>query len=174
MLRKVDNFFDTGDPSLTDSFPSHHGMVHIDTLPVPHMLVPPSDRFSVLRGLSASSSASGGGGENNLAFKCTRKRLIFETLHLDVEGGLSERRTTPTVVMQSVVGAESAGISERGTLGPSRHKTAQVARVDVCLEVHDHVHHAPPPDANLGMESKAKKKKKSVAFLSDRPDLYDF
>lgn len=140
-------------------------------LPVPHMLVPLSDRFSVLRGLSTSSSASGGGGENNLAFKCTRKRLLFETLHLDVEGGLSERRTMPTVVMQSVVGAESAATSERGTLGPTRHKTAQVAKVEVCLEVHDHT---PPPDADLGMESKAKKKKKSVAFLSDRPDLYDF
>jgi len=135
------------------------------------MLVPLSDRFSVLRGLSTSSSASGGGGENNLAFKCTRKRLLFETLHLDVEGGLSERRTMPTVVMQSVVGAESAATSERGTLGPTRHKTAQVAKVEVCLEVDDHT---PPPDADLGMESKAKKKKKSVAFLSDRPDLYDF
>jgi len=174
MLRKVDISFYTGDPSLTDSFPSHHGTVHVDMLPVPHMLMPPSDRFSVLRGLSTSSSASGGGGENNLAFKCTRKRLLFETLHLDVEGGLSERRTMPPVVMQSVVDAESAATSEQGTLGPSRHKTAQVAKVEVCLEVHDHVHHTPPPDADLDMESKAKKKKKSVAFLSDRPDLYDF
>jgi hypothetical protein len=26
----------------------------------------------------------GGSGENNIGFKCTRKRLIFETLHLDV------------------------------------------------------------------------------------------
>lgn len=41
----------------------------------------------MLRGLGSS-------GENNLAFKCTRKRMIFETLHLDVEGGTGERRTT--------------------------------------------------------------------------------
>jgi len=36
-----------------------------------------------------------GGGENNLAFKCTRKRFVIETHHLDVEGGVGERRTTP-------------------------------------------------------------------------------
>ena len=30
-----------------------------------------------------------------MAFKCTRKRLVFETHHLDVEGGVGERRTGP-------------------------------------------------------------------------------
>jgi len=42
-----------------------------------------------LRGLGRS-------GENNLAFKCTRKRLVFETLHLDVEGGRGERQIPAT------------------------------------------------------------------------------
>ena len=40
-----------------------------------------------------------GGGENNLAFKCTRKRFVIETHHLDVEGGVGERRTGPVVKM---------------------------------------------------------------------------
>ncbi|KAI0348453.1 PAXNEB-domain-containing protein, partial [Trametopsis cervina] len=78
----------SGNPSLTALFPSHHGFVHIHSLPAPLTLLPPSDKFSTLRGLTSS-------GENNLAFKCMRKRLIFETLHLDVEGGVGERRTTP-------------------------------------------------------------------------------
>jgi hypothetical protein len=38
-------------------------------------------------------SGSSGGRENNIAFKCTRKRLVFETHHLDAEGGVGERRT---------------------------------------------------------------------------------
>jgi hypothetical protein len=33
---------------------------------------------------------------NNIAFKLKRKRLIIETLHLGVEGGVGERRTEPT------------------------------------------------------------------------------
>jgi hypothetical protein len=41
----------------------------------------------------SSVSGSSGGRENNIAFKCTRKRLVFETHHLDVEGGVGERRT---------------------------------------------------------------------------------
>jgi elongator complex protein 4 len=154
-------------------FSSHHGIVHIDTLPAPHMLVPPSDRFSTLRGLSASSSASGGGGENNIAFKCTRKRLIFETLHLDLEGGVSERRTTPVIasdIMQSTVGIGSTGANERSALEGSANRAAgHLAKVDVCLEINS----APPPPEGA-TEVKPKKKKKSVAFQSDRPDLYDF
>jgi elongator complex protein 4 len=74
-------------------FPSHHGLVRIYALPAPYTILPPSDKSSTLRGVS--SSASSGGGENNLAFKCMRKRMLFETLHLDLEGGVGERRTTP-------------------------------------------------------------------------------
>jgi len=75
----------TADPALCSIFPGHHGLVEIHRLPAPHTLSPPSDRLSSLRGLGRS-------GENNLAFKCTRKRLVFETLHLDVEGGRGERQ----------------------------------------------------------------------------------
>ncbi|KAF8807583.1 PAXNEB-domain-containing protein [Phlegmacium glaucopus] len=75
---------------LSNMFPSHHGFVHIHTVPSPHTLSAPSDRFSCLRGLSSS-------GENNLGFKSTRKRVVFERLHLDIEGGIGERRTTEEV-----------------------------------------------------------------------------
>lgn len=74
-----------GNPALAGLFPGHHGLVQTLRLPAPHTLLAPSDKFSQLRGLYA--------GENNLAFRCTRKRLLFETLHLDVEGGPGERRT---------------------------------------------------------------------------------
>jgi len=76
----------SANPALSSVFPGHHGLVQIHSLPAPHTQSPPGDRFSTLRGLGTS-------GENNLAFKCTRKRLVIETLHLDVEGGTSERRT---------------------------------------------------------------------------------
>ncbi|KAH9175397.1 PAXNEB protein-domain-containing protein [Lactarius sanguifluus] len=91
------------DPSLSLTFPSHHGSVRVHGLPTPHSLIPVSDRSSTLRGISSVSGWTGG-GENNLAFKCTRKRFVIETHHLDVEGGVGERRTTP------------AGISERNEL----------------------------------------------------------
>lgn len=82
------------DPSLASLFQNYHGMLHIYSSPSPHTLLPPSHKLSVLRGLASSSNQVGGGGENNLAFRCTRKRFIVETLHLDVEGGVGERRTT--------------------------------------------------------------------------------
>ncbi|KAJ7919156.1 hypothetical protein B0H13DRAFT_1990616 [Mycena leptocephala] len=81
----------TANPALAAAFPGHHGLLRIHTLPAPTALVPASDRFSALRG---TGGAGGGGGENNLGFKCTRKRLVFETVHLDVEGGVGERRTS--------------------------------------------------------------------------------
>ncbi len=74
-----------GNPALSGLFPGHHGLVQTLRLPAPHTVLAPSDKFSQLRGMYA--------GENNLAFRCTRKRLLFETLHLDVEGGTAERRT---------------------------------------------------------------------------------
>jgi elongator complex protein 4 len=109
------------------------------------MLVAPSDRCSSLRGLSATTSASGGGGENNLAFKCTRKRLVIETLHLDLEGGVSERRTTPVAPVAATRGTKSSAGVEHIAVG-----------------------------ADEGAGEQPKKKKKAVAFRSDRPDLYDF
>ncbi|KAH9486750.1 Elongator complex protein 4 [Psilocybe cubensis] len=73
-------------PGLASIFPSHHGLVSVQRVPSPQTQSAPSERFSTLRGLGSS-------GENNLGFKCTRKRLVFETVHLDIEGGTGERRT---------------------------------------------------------------------------------
>ncbi|KAJ7071316.1 Elongator complex protein 4 [Mycena amicta] len=94
------------DPALAAAFPTLHGLVQIHALPAPRGFVPASDRFSTLRGGEA-------GGENNLGFKCTRKRLILETLHLDVEGGVSERRTNAPAVSGPAVTIEVEG-SKKG------------------------------------------------------------
>jgi elongator complex protein 4 len=101
---KLANNFSTPriDPSLSLTFPSHHGSVRVHGLPAPLSLISASDRSSTLRGISSVS-----GGENNLAFKCTRKRLVIETHHLDVEGGVGERRTTPG---EKMVGVGDEGI----------------------------------------------------------------
>ncbi|KAH9937128.1 PAXNEB protein-domain-containing protein [Fomitopsis serialis] len=82
----------TGTSLITD-VPAHHGMVHIHTLPAPTTLLPPSDN-----------------GENNLAFKCMRKRMVFETLHLDLEGGVGDRRTTPSSSASTLGEADVPGI----------------------------------------------------------------
>ncbi|KIJ56722.1 hypothetical protein M422DRAFT_22880 [Sphaerobolus stellatus SS14] len=144
----------SSDPSLTSLFPSHHGLIDTHTLPALQTLVPPSDRLSELRGLSSTSSSAIGGGENNLAFKCTRKRFIIETLHLDVEGGVSERRTTAPVVPD-------------GSLPKPVPRQASSPVIEISV-VEDNQSTVPTPT-----EVK-KKPKKSVAFQSDRPDLYDF
>ncbi|KAK0465377.1 PAXNEB-domain-containing protein [Desarmillaria tabescens] len=184
--------FLAANPALTALSPSHHGLVEIRSLPSPHTLLSPSDKFSTLRGLSSSATSSGGGGENNLAFKCTRKRLVFETLHLDVEGGVGERRTTPSTgtVMQGVMNHDTRD-------QPPLTRTA-VAAVDVHLEDDLKVPVASSITPTIQMEgfavamaqnssmmdtsspmsgevsAKGKKPKKRVAFQSDRPDLYDF
>ena len=161
----------TADPSLSAMFPSHHGFVQIHTLPSPSTLVAPSDRFSTLRGLASSANSFGGSGENNLAFKCTRKRLIFETLHLDLEGGVSERRTTApsstTVELTTGTGAPIEKTVDHAVSGRG-------PRIDIEIEG---VEHAKKEEgaSEAASEVKPKKpKKKKVAFFSDRPDVYDF
>lgn len=150
-------------------FPSYHGMVHIHTLPAPTTLLPPSDKFSTLRGLLSS-------GENNLAFKCMRKRMVFETLHLDLEGGVGERRTTPSTsasaLNEAVVSAHSSGQH-------AAHPRGADAAVAVELETATPSALKPSPadraeaDAAPTVPKKVKAKKR-VGFVSDRPDLYDF
>ena len=140
------------------TFPTHHGLVHIHTLPAPHTILPPSDKFSTLRGLSSSGVSISGSGENNLAFKCMRKRLIFETLHLDLEGGVGERRTTPAT---NAVALEAGMMTDAKNLADVR---IGIEEDDVSVEEAQH--------SAGGV--KAKKPKKRVAFQSDRPDLYDF
>ncbi|KAI0778532.1 PAXNEB-domain-containing protein [Trametes elegans] len=163
----------SSNPSLSAMFSSHHGLVHIHTLPAPHTLLPPSDKFSTLRGLTSS-------GENNLAFKCMRKRLIFETLHLDVEGGVGERRTTPSAsaiaTMEAGQGHDHSHAHDPST---TTDGSASVAAVQVQLEQVQITAPAAQDNAATGVEKpgssfKKAKVKKKVAFISERPDLYDF
>ncbi|KZT05926.1 PAXNEB-domain-containing protein [Laetiporus sulphureus 93-53] len=162
----------TASPSLTAMFSAHHGFVHIHSLPAPHTLVPPSDRFSTLRGLSSS-------GENNLAFKCMRKRLIFETLHLDLEGGVGERRTTPApnaMAFDEVVTNAHPQVGQtanalEASAGGNATVQVEVEQMEVAassMSVADD-----RGEEKVGTVKKVKTKKK-VAFMSDRPDLYDF
>ncbi|KAJ9476451.1 hypothetical protein PHBOTO_000106 [Pseudozyma hubeiensis] len=95
-------------PSLRSAFTAYTGALKVLRTPAVGTLTNPSIRSSVLRGMGTGAGAGAGGkstagggeggaggGENNLAFKVRRKRLVIETLHLDVEGGVSERRTMP-------------------------------------------------------------------------------
>ncbi|KAH9950457.1 PAXNEB-domain-containing protein [Amylocystis lapponica] len=165
----------TANPSLSALFSAHHGLVHIHALPAPHTLLPLSDRFSTLRGLSAS-------GENNLAFKCMRKRLVFETLHLDLEGGVGERRTTPapSALPAEVGGAASHAHVMPPAVGAGTGNLGGRAAVEVRLEQLPEGATAMglTGDDSAGTEVKSTvkkpKAKKKVAFHSDRPDLYDF
>lgn len=120
ILRLANNFSTSrADASLSLTFPSHHGSVRVHGLPAPHSLIPASDRSSTLRGISSVSGWTGG-GENNLAFKCTRKRFVIETHHLDVEGGVGERRTTPA---GKIVRADGEGIHrEKAVSGSERNE----------------------------------------------------
>ena len=93
-------------------------------------------------------------GENNLAFKCTRKRMLFETLHLDIEGGVGERRTTPAPV--SLGNVDASETMSKASAGESDKARPGLAAVEVTVQVED------PKDA-----SKPKKAKKKVGFSSD-------
>jgi elongator complex protein 4 len=152
----------TADLALSAAFPTHHGLVHLHSLPAPHSLVAPSDRFSALRGLSAS-------GENNLGFRVTRKRLVFETVHLDVEGGVGERRTTPApVALEHAPHAHAHGHPpELGRAATAIEVSVESAGPTASL--------LPAPEPQGGGDgAKPKKARKKVAFHADRPDLYDF
>lgn len=144
----------------------------------------PSDRFSTLRGLASSASGLGGSGENNLAFKCTRKRLIFETLHLDLDGGVSERRTSAPS-SAATEGTMSVGsTTATGTARSCGHDHTSTGAPKIAIEVEQKeelpkqeeekvvVEERIAPASNL--DKKPKKPKKKVAFFSDRPDVYDF
>lgn len=90
-------------PALRDVFPDSTGALRVFRTPAIGTLTNPSLRASVLRGMGAGFSThpargagGAGGGENNLAFKVRRKRLVIDTLHLDTDGGVRERRTKPS------------------------------------------------------------------------------
>ncbi|KAJ7900052.1 Elongator complex protein 4 [Mycena olivaceomarginata] len=137
----------TANPALAAAFPGHHGLLRIHTLPAPATLVAASDRFSALRGTGTGA----GGGENNLGFKCTRKRLVFDTVHLDAEGGVGERRTS----------APPSAVT-----APAPPPRPVVAAVEIALEG--------VPAAEPVQAAPVKKSRKRVGFQSDRPEVYDF
>jgi elongator complex protein 4 len=88
------------DPTLPLMFPQTHGLLHLHSPFTLHSLSPPSSKLSTL---------VGGGRFNNLAFKLKRKAFVVETMHLDVEGGVGERRTKP---VESVVGGKAGEVKE--------------------------------------------------------------
>jgi len=91
-----------------------------------------------------------------------RKRFVIETLHLDIEGGVSERRTAPPAGLASVdATVPSTSTSSQTHFHPSVEIAAQTPSSVTVLDEAS----SPAPK---------KKPKKSVAFRSDRPELYDF
>jgi elongator complex protein 4 len=152
----------TSDPVLGPTFPAYSGLLSVHSTPSPHTFLDPSRRFSQLRGLNVAgtTSGSGGGGENNLAFKCMRKRFVVETLHLDVEGGVGERRTTPSTLQANPEPHHKAPVVQSAT---------QLARVHIDA----------PPERPRDLPSPAevelpKKAKKKVAFRTADADQYEF
>lgn len=134
-----------------------------------------------------------------MAFKCTRKRFVIETLHLDVEGGVGERRTS----------APNSAHGAGATLGEAPHQhqhpqSSAQATVSIAIEENPSLPNTTlaasgrfadptPLSASTGTSSisfeegteaneKGLKKKplksamkKRVAFGGgDRPELYDF
>lgn len=150
------------DPTLSLTFPSYHGSVHIHALPTRHSLLPASDRSSTLRGISSVS----GSRENNVAFKCTRKRLVFETHHLDIEGGVGERRTTGTEKREGekAVRTKLKGKDLSAEGGGS-------AWMEVEIEGETGVEAAASAEKKV---TGSLAKKKRVAFRGEQRDLYDF
>jgi elongator complex protein 4 len=97
-----------------------------------------------------------------------RKRLIFETLHLDLEGGVGERRTTPSTNAMALDVGMTSHESEHGVEMQRKAKIDAIVHVEVEVGAEESKAEVSPVGA------KVKKSKKKVAFQSDRPDLYDF
>lgn len=89
---------------------------------------------------------------------------MIETLHLDVEGGVGERRTTRP---------------ESPPLAPSLHHQPvegcqnEEAHPRVPIEL-DQTRSSLPGDVDNSSQTNLKSKKKGVAFRVEQPDLYDF
>lgn len=106
---------------------------------------------------------------------------MFETLHLDLEGGVGERRTAPS--------KNAAALDEATVQHHAPHTTSTTtpvivgAAVEVELETKVYSSAgdvARPGNDDAGKQVRTptsppvKKAKKRVAFHSDRPELYDF
>lgn len=168
------------DPSLASLFKTYHGALRILRSPTTHTLLSASHKHSVLRGLRASSTAgassisrgenTSGTGENNLAFRCTRKRFIVETLHLDAEGGVGERRTNapPTATADVPVAPHTHAQSRTGPVPGVASAVVALENIPLPAESDTPIPQQREPP---GRKTSTKKR---VAFHSDRPDLYDF
>ncbi|KAG8785844.1 hypothetical protein FRB91_000696 [Serendipita sp. 411] len=171
----------TSDPILGPTFPSYSGLLTVHSTPSPHTLLDPSRRFSQLRGLNTASSTStniigeAGNGENNLAFKCMRKRFVVETLHLDVEGGVGERRTTPSAAsaVASFQVTFTDGLHPKGIADQS--PASHLAKVVIDSSIQPSPQGNPEEHVHVHSDAvKPKKIRKKVVFQTADKDLYDF
>lgn len=158
---------------MPDLFSHHHGLIHVHRPFNLHSLAPPSLKLSTLVG--------GRGGQNNLAFKQKRKAFVIETLHLDVEGGVGERRTTapPSVTASAHAHDHSAHVhGDDGHHHPAHDTSSGGGRVTIEMpEVSKELDAlAPAPRPASARPIKSAMKKKSVGFAMDptKPELYEF
>lgn len=166
------------------AFPHNHGLVQIHSLPTMHTLLPPAQKHSSLLGLGPGST-----GQNNLAFKLKRKRLIIETLHLGVEGGVGERRTEPTSTGGPVdmrkVNRDAAAHDHshdhhshdhhhhavEGVEKPTGEGSVRFAALNISME--DNV--STEPSSAADATTPLRKERKKVSFIRhDKPELYEF
>lgn len=79
--------------------------------------------------------------------------MIFETLHLDLEGGVGERRTTPAL----------------NTRANATNDTGRTEREEAVVKIH--LEKGGPSSVAVA----PRKKKKAVGFSSERPEIsYEF
>ncbi len=119
---------------------------------------------------------------------------MIETLHLDVEGGVGERRTTrgpPMAHIDSVPYEDHSFVHPQLVSGASSSRAN--AAIHITLDGDPMNNHTNADAARVGSDesnritspsnlkgspsttsSKEAKPKKRVAFHTDRPDLYDF
>ena len=156
-------------PHRAAAFAPSHGILHLHSSPSLHTLVTPSARHSVLRGGLRA-------GDNNLAFKLRRKKLVVETLHLDVEGGVGERRTKPSASASQVDDTQSR---VRDANLKHQHQSQSEVSIEGVSDTHVHSHkdtHDENENNDQIQLSKPNKTKgpRRVAFQSDKPELYEF
>ena len=91
-----------------------------------------------------------------------RKRLVVETLHLDVEGGVGERRTTPfaSTAVDSTPHIAHEEIEDEPQLAKVVIETLPERLLQTALPAADKI--------------TPKKARKKVAFKTAESDLYDF